>query len=63
MSGADDAKAEAGWVLWRQDDNGVRVAFRRFDGREEAEARLREFEALHHKQTYWIAPAGDDGNG
>lgn len=52
---------EAGaWELWRQDDDGNRIA--RFDSAQAAEAEQRRFESLGHKQTYWIehrsSPAG-----
>lgn len=42
------------WELWRQDDNGFRAMIDRFPTRAAAEERLRRFEALAHKQTYWI---------
>ncbi|HZS08816.1 MAG TPA: GNAT family N-acetyltransferase [Blastocatellia bacterium] len=42
------------WTLWRQDDNGHRFPVESFPTRHEAEAVLREFEARHHKQTYWL---------
>ncbi|WP_420129608.1 hypothetical protein [Longimicrobium sp.] len=48
---------EAGWELWRQDDNGNRFVIGRFDSSEAAEAEQRRFEALAHKQTYWVQPA------
>jgi hypothetical protein len=62
-----DIRPSAQWQLWRQDDNGNRVMIRAFANRDEAEAELRHFESLQHKQTYWLderpvsgseAPAG-----
>jgi hypothetical protein len=50
-----------GWELWRQDDNGNRFVIGRFDSAAEAEAEQRRFEALGHKQTYWVQPAATDG--
>jgi hypothetical protein len=47
----------SGWELWRQDDNGNRFVIRRFDSAEAAAAEQRRFEALGHKQTYWVQPA------
>ncbi len=41
-------------TLWRQDDNGVRVEVTSFTGRRKAEAALRGYESLHHKQVYWL---------
>lgn len=45
------------WVLWRQDDNGVRAEVARFAAEEQARARAAELEARGHKQTYWVSPA------
>jgi hypothetical protein len=64
----DDA---SGWELWRQDDNGNRFLIGRFATAEAAEAEQRRFEALGHKQTYWVAAptveaddrASPDGSG
>ena len=47
----------AGWVLWRQDDNGNRVRVEAFATRAAALARQAEFEARHHKQIYWVETA------
>jgi hypothetical protein len=47
----------SGWELWRQDDNGNRFLIGRFDTADGAEAEQRRFEALAHKQTYWVQPA------
>jgi hypothetical protein len=44
-------------TLWRQDDNGNRFAIQTFTGRRKAEAELRRFESLPHKQTYWLEEA------
>jgi hypothetical protein len=52
----DDAD---GWELWRQDDNGNRFLIGRFDSIGAAEAEQRRFEALGHKQTYWVQPAAE----
>lgn len=60
------APAAAGaWELWRQDDNGNRFRIARFASRESAEAEQRRFEALGHKQTYWMErrPGRDEGAG
>lgn len=46
-----------GWTLWRQDDNGNRFVIARFGAREAADAEQRRFEALGHKQTYWVERA------
>jgi hypothetical protein len=48
------------WELWRQDDNGNRFLIGRFGTAEAAEAEQRRFEALGHKQTYWVQPAAGD---
>jgi ribosomal protein S18 acetylase RimI-like enzyme len=51
--------AEAGsseWSVWRQDDNGSRFEVARGLSRAEAERRVRDFESLGHKQTYWLVP-------
>jgi GNAT superfamily N-acetyltransferase len=49
-------QAPTQFELWRQDDNGNRVLIRSFAERPDAEAALRQFESLHHKQTYWVEP-------
>ena len=41
-------------TLWRQDDNGSSAMVATFTGLRKAEQALCRFEALHHKQTYWI---------
>jgi hypothetical protein len=51
------------WGLWRQDDNGNRFRIARFGTRESAEAEQRRFEALGHKQTYWVERAPPEGGG
>ena len=50
----------SGWELWRQDDNGNRFVIGRFETAQAAEAEQRRFEALGHKQTYWVQAAADD---
>lgn len=42
------------WNLWRQDDNGHKEIFKTYSWEREARCRLRQFEKLHHKQTYWL---------
>lgn len=42
------------WALWRQDDNGNRARVQTFTGYRKARAELARFEALGHKQTYWL---------
>jgi hypothetical protein len=44
------------WELWRQDDNGNRAVVAR-GSREDLERQRLQFEALGHKQMYWVAPA------
>jgi hypothetical protein len=51
--------AEGAWELWRQDDNGNRFVITRFHSAEAAEAEQRRFEALGHKQTYWVQRRAD----
>lgn len=52
------------WELWRQDDNGNRFVIGRFATAAAAEAEQRRFEALAHKQTYWVQAAGEgEGRG
>lgn len=46
--------ADGGWELWRQDDNGNRFLIARFDTQAAADAEQRRYEALGHKQTYWV---------
>lgn len=52
-----DAQAGAAWELWRQDDNGNRFLIGTFGAREAADAEQRRFEALAHKQIYWVERA------
>lgn len=47
------------WEVWRQDDNGNRFLVARFPSSQAAEAEQRRFEALGHKQTYWVERADD----
>ena len=42
------------WELWRQDDTGNRFLVAR-GRREELEQQRLQFEALGHKQMYWVA--------
>ncbi len=49
-----DTAALPRWTLWRQDDNGIRAEIADFTGRRKAEAALRHYESLHHKQVYWL---------
>lgn len=42
------------WALWRQDDNGNRFLVARFAAEAAAAAEQARFEALGHKQTYWV---------
>ncbi len=42
------------WALWRQDDNGHKEIIKNYEWEREAYCQLKEFEKLHHKQTYWI---------
>jgi hypothetical protein len=45
------------WELWRQDDNGNRVRVARYGSQDAARAELARFEALGHKQIYWLEDA------
>jgi hypothetical protein len=55
FSGTPGPTEELGrWQLWRQDDNGQKVCIQTFSGLAKARAHLRRFEALHHKQIYWL---------
>lgn len=53
----EDDGTGAAWELWRQDDNGNRFRIAGFASPEAAEAEQRRFEALGHKQTYWVERA------
>ena len=59
----DDAPGAGAWELWRQDDNGNRFRIARFASRAQADAEQRRFEALGHKQTYWVQPREGAGGG
>jgi len=50
----EDAPA---WVVWRQDDNGIKAQVAVVDTRGEAERLREEFESRGHKQLYWVEPA------
>ncbi len=53
----DCKSADGGrWTVWRQDDNGIRMAISSGHSRSEATHLCAEFEARSHKQLYWIAP-------
>lgn len=54
--GARASSPPGRWVILRQDDNGHVFEVRRFASSCTARAALSTFEALHHKQTYWVAP-------
>jgi hypothetical protein len=43
------------WALMRQDDNGGVFEVQRFSSRCAAGLALSKFEALYHKQMYWLA--------
>ncbi len=63
MTSGEDAYDDrpARWELWRQDDNGNRFLIGRFDTSEAAEVEQHRFEALGHKQTYWVQAAAPEG--
>jgi hypothetical protein len=61
--GKDDDASAGAWELWRQDDNGNRFRIARFSSREAADAEQRRFEALAHKQTYWVQRGPDGSHG
>jgi hypothetical protein len=44
----------ARWELWRQDDNGNRDRIGTFETHAAAQRALDRFEALGHKQIYWL---------
>jgi hypothetical protein len=48
--------APRSFLLVRQDDNGNRFEVKSFTSSCEAQAAVRAFESLGHKQTYWIEP-------
>jgi hypothetical protein len=47
--------AEPLWDVHRQDDNGNHFVMESGLSRAAAERILAEFEARHHKQTYWLS--------
>jgi hypothetical protein len=58
-SDEEPAPADGGaWELWRQDDNGNRFRIGRFATENEADEAQRRFEALAHKQIYWVEHHG-----
>ena len=42
------------WEIVRMDDNGHRFVVATYSGYAKARARLADYEALSHKQTYWL---------
>ncbi|HOE72841.1 MAG: hypothetical protein BWZ01_02597 [Deltaproteobacteria bacterium ADurb.BinA179] len=52
----DGSPSDVRWALWRQDDNGHRYIVCVTRSREEAELALKNYEAHHHKQYYFIEP-------
>lgn len=56
----EDDETGGAWALWRQDDNGNRFRIARFGTREAADAEQRRFEALAHKQIYWVEPESSE---
>ncbi len=52
--GYTQISAHRPWSLTRQDDNGNVFFIDRFSSRCEADAALAKFEALGHKQTYFV---------
>ncbi|HEX4794539.1 MAG TPA: hypothetical protein VH370_12135 [Humisphaera sp.] len=52
------SKPDRTWSMYRQDDNGNRFLIQGGLMRAQAEAQVRQFEALGHKQTYWTEPQG-----
>lgn len=51
---ASDIDKSAGRVLERMDDNGIFFEMFRFETLKEAEEKKEDYEARHHKQTYFI---------
>ena len=41
-------------ALWRQGDNGHKFLIESFPCKIDAVKAMKDFEKLHHKQTYWI---------
>ncbi len=58
--GGKSAEAEeyAGWCVVRLDDNGNRFEIASGLSHAEAQSRVKEFEELGHKQTYWVVREG-----
>ncbi|WP_157375612.1 hypothetical protein [Alcanivorax hongdengensis] len=42
------------FILWRQDDNGVRVPMRRYQNHQQARQACEYYQRLGHKQHYWV---------
>jgi hypothetical protein len=58
-AGGASSGGEAGWELWRQDDNGNRFLVAAHAARAEAEAQLAALESgVAHKQFCWITAVG-----
>ncbi|HYW12209.1 MAG TPA: SPOR domain-containing protein [Longimicrobium sp.] len=66
MTSTEETSAQpavGAWELWRQDDNGNRFRIGSFDTEAQAGVEQRRFEALAHKQIYWVEPREDDDRG
>jgi hypothetical protein len=49
-------RPDAGWTVYRQDDNGNRFVVETGLSRAEAEQLVEIYERRGHKQVYWAAP-------
>ena len=49
------------YTLWRQDDNGIRARVADYPSRQAAEQARQHYEALGHKQIYWVEDNGEAG--
>lgn len=58
----DDGGKDLGWTVWRQDDNGNRFVVAHHSDRSAADSQAAEMEARGHKQTYWVARRGGEGD-
>lgn len=56
------APLAAGWDLMRQDDNGNKFLVASFTGYAKARARIEQFDAMQHKQLYWLEERALAGN-
>ena len=52
--------AQKPWRLWRMDDNGNRFLIDAFTTESEAETKRAAYEALGHKQHYWVEYSSPD---